>query len=331
MKKARITIAFLVFLSVSSWAAIGIAADFPQKPIRMIIVYAAGGGTDVLCRAFQPAFEKILGQRILIENIPAGGTKVGTMELMKAKPDGYTLVFMSTQSWVGAYYAKTYDTKVWEQVVPIGNVTIEPLGFVEARTESPYKTWADLVKAAKASPGKLTCGGPGRGMTETMHGIITKSVGINTPYVPFAGAGPSKIALLGGHIDFRVCQPPEAITMIRAGKTRGLAISTDKRMAALPDVPTFKELGIGGTYYMDRGIWGPPNLPPDVQNALTKAIEKASKDPEFVKLAQDELLYTVKYKPPQQMREELRNFDKEFGPMLEEMYKEDSKPKPGLK
>ena len=76
MKKARIAVALLVLLCVSTWAAIGIAADFPQKPIRMIIVYAAGGGTDVLCRAFQPAFEKILGQRILIENIPAGGTKI---------------------------------------------------------------------------------------------------------------------------------------------------------------------------------------------------------------------------------------------------------------
>lgn len=321
MRKARIALALLAFMAVSAWGAIGIAADFPQRPIRMIIVYAAGGGTDVLARAFQPAFEKVLGQRILIENIPAGGTKIGTMELMNSKPDGYTLVFMSTQSWVGAYYAKTYDTKVWEQMVPVGNVTIEPQGFVEVRNESPFKTWADLVKAAKANPGKLTCGGPGRGMTETMHSIITKAAGINTPYVPFAGGGPSKIALLGGHVDFRVCQPPEAITMIRAGKTRGLAISTDKRMAELPDVPTFKELGIGGTYHLDRGIWGPPNLPADLVNKITKMIEKATQDPDFIKLAQGELLYTVNYKQPQQMREELRKFDKDFGPMLAEMYK----------
>jgi tripartite-type tricarboxylate transporter receptor subunit TctC len=321
MKKVRITFAILVFLSISAWGAIGIAADFPQKPIRMIIPYGAGGGTDVLCRVFQPSFEKILGQRILIEDIPAGGTKMGTMELMKAKPDGYTLVFMPSQAWVSAYYSKTYDTKVWEQMVPVGNVTIEPNGFVEVRIESPLKTWADLVKAAKANPGKLSCGGPGMGMSVAMLGIITKAAGINTPYVPFGGAGPSKIALLGGHVDFRICQPPEAITMIRAGKTRGLAISTDKRLAALPDVPTFKELGIGGTYYLDRAIWGPPNLPSDLVNTLTKAIEKATKDPDFIKKAEDELLYTVNYKPPQQMREELRNFDKEFGPTLAEMFK----------
>ena len=242
------TIVILGFLFLFLWGTIGMAADFPQKPIRMIIPWSAGGGNDVLCRAFQPAFEKVLGQKILIDNIPAGTTKVGTMELMKAKPDGYTLLFSTTESWLAYYYSKTYDAKVWEQMVPIGNVTSEPYGFVETRIESPFKTWADLVKAAKENPGKLSCGGPGAGgMMELIMNEITKAAGIQTRYVPFAGAGPSKIALLGGHVDFRVCQPPEAITMIRAGKSRGLAVSTDKRMEAIPDVPTFKELGIGGT------------------------------------------------------------------------------------
>jgi tripartite-type tricarboxylate transporter receptor subunit TctC len=132
-------------------------------------------------------------------------------------------------------------------MVPIGNITSEPYGFVEALIESPFKTWADLVKAGKENPGKLSCGGPGAGgMMELIMDEITKASGIKTRYVPFAGAGASKIALLGGHIDFRVCQPPEAITMIRAGKTRGLAVSTDRRMEALPDVPTFKGAGYRG-------------------------------------------------------------------------------------
>ena len=152
----------LGFLVLFAWSTTTTAADFPQKPIRMIIPWSAGGGSDVLCRAFQPAFEKELGQRILIDNIPAGTTKVGTMELMKAKPDGYTLLF-SNEAWISRYYAKTYDTKVWEQMVPVGNVTSEPLAFVEVRAESPFKTWADLVKAAKENPGKLSCGDPGAG------------------------------------------------------------------------------------------------------------------------------------------------------------------------
>ena len=109
MKKMGIKIVILGFLFLFPWGTIGMAADFPQKPIRMIIPWSAGGGNDVLCRAFQPAFEKVLGQRLLIDNIPAGTTKVGTMELMKAKPDGYTLLFSTTESWLAYYYSKTYD------------------------------------------------------------------------------------------------------------------------------------------------------------------------------------------------------------------------------
>jgi tripartite-type tricarboxylate transporter receptor subunit TctC len=320
MKKMRIQISILAFLF--TWAPIGMAADFPQKPIRMIIPWSAGGGTDVLCRAFQPALEKVLEQRILIDNIPAGATKMGTLELLKAKPDGYTLFFSPSESWTAYYYSKTYDFKVWEQTTPIGNVTTEPYGFVETRIESPFKTWADLVKAAKENPGKLSCGGPGAGgMMELIMNDITQVSGVKTRYVPFAGGGASKIAMLGGHVDFRVCQPTEAITMIHAGKSRGLAVSTDKRMESLPDVPTFKELGIGGTINLTRSIWGPPKVPSDVVNILTKAIEKATKDPTFIKVAQEQLLYTVEYRLPEKMRSELLNFDKEFGPKLAEMYK----------
>jgi tripartite-type tricarboxylate transporter receptor subunit TctC len=141
--------------------------------------------------------------------------------------------------------------------------------------------------------------------------------------VPFAGGGPTKIALLGGHIDFRLCQPPEAIAMIRAGKSRGLAVSTDQRMKALPDVPTFKELGLisGELYTLIRGVWGPPKLPSNLVETITKKIEKATKDPTFIKIAQDEFIYTVDYRSPEQVRAFLVKFDKEFGPRLAEMNK----------
>jgi tripartite-type tricarboxylate transporter receptor subunit TctC len=319
----RITIFILGLLSLFPWSTIGMTADYPQRPIRMIIPWSAGGGSDVLCRAFQPAFEKELGQRILIENIPAGATKVGTMELLKAKPDGYTLLF-SNEAWIPRYYAKVYDTKVWEQMIPVGNVTIEPLAFIEVRTESPFKTWADVVKAAKENPGKLSCGNPGVGSPlDIVFNEITEGAGIKIRYVPFTGGGPSKIAMLGGHIDFRLCQPPEAIAMIRAGKSRGLAVSTNERMKALPDVPTFKELGLrgGDLYTILRGFWGPPKLPSNLVNTITKMIEKATKDPAFIKIAQDDFIYTVDYRSPEQVKAFVLKFDKEFGPRLAEMNK----------
>ena len=323
MKKMGIKVLIWGFLFLFSWATIGLAADFPQRPIRMIIPWSAGGGSDVLCRAFQPAFERELGQRILIENIPAGATKIGTMELLKAKPDGYTLLF-SNEAWIPRYYAKVYDTKVWEQMVPVGNVTSEPLAFIEVRAESPFKTWADIVKAAKENPGKLSCGNPGVGSPlDIVFKEITEKAGINVRYVPFAGGGPSKIAMLGGHVDFRLCQPPEAITMIRAGKSRGLAVSTDQRMKALPDVPTFKELGLisGELYTLIRGVWGPPKLPSNLVNTITRMIEKATKDPAFIKIAQDEFVYTVDYRSSEQVRAFVMKFDREFGPKLAELNK----------
>jgi tripartite-type tricarboxylate transporter receptor subunit TctC len=320
MKGKLLVLGILVFLG---WSTAGAAADFPQRPIRMIVPWSAGGGSDVLCRAFQPALEKALGQKIIVENIPAGSTKVGTMEMMKAKPDGYTLLF-SNEAWISRYYAKTYDTKVWEQMTPIGNVTSEPLAFIEVRTESPFKTWADLVKAAKQNPGKLSCGNPGVGSPlDIVFRQITEATGTSIRYVPFAGGGKSKIAMLGGHVDFRICQPTEAIEMIRAGQSRGLAVTTAKRMKALPDVPTFKELGLpeGELYTIIRGIWGPPNMPKNVVDILTTAIEKATKDPEFIKIAQDTFLYTVDYRSPEKVRSFVLKFDKQFGPILAEMNK----------
>ena len=322
MRKMAIIISICgVFLF--SWSIPGMAADFPERPIRMIIPWSAGGGSDVLCRAFQPAFERELGQKILIENIPAGSSKVGTMELMKAKPDGYTLLF-SNAGWVTRYYAKVYDTKVWEQMTPVGNVTSEPMAFLEVRAESPFKTWADLVKAAKENPGKLSCGNSGVGSAlDIVFKEITEKAGINVRYVPFAGGGPSKIAMLGGHVDFRLCQPPEAISMIRAGKSRGLAVSTNERMKVLPDVPTFKELGLvtGDLYMVIRGVWGPPKLPSILVSRLTKMIEKATMDPAFIKIAQDDLIYTVDYRSPEQVRAFVLKFDKEFGPKLADLNK----------
>jgi tripartite-type tricarboxylate transporter receptor subunit TctC len=305
-----------------SWGSIGMAADFPEKPIRIIIPFSAGAGNDLSARTFQPFFEKVLGQRMLIENIPGGSTKTGTMELLKAKPDGYTLILSTSEAWVGYYYSKTYDFKAWERMQPIGSITSTPYGFVEVRAESPYKTWKDFVKAAKENPGKLTCGGPGAGgMTEVIMNEIGKAAGIQTTYVPFAGAAKAGVALYGGHIDFRITQPSNAITMIRAGKSRGLAVSTDKRMEEFPDVPTFKELGIGGTIYMSGAIWGPPKLPPYIVNKITSMIKKATEDPDFIKIVRGKRAQIVDYRPPEEMKANLKKFDDEFGPKLVEMYK----------
>ena len=299
----------------------GFSEDYPDRNIRMIVPAPAGGGTDLITRAIQGPLEKILKNKILVEDIPGGAGKIGTMELRKAKPDGYTLI-LGGESWIGYYYQKTYDTKVWEELTPIANIAKEPYTIIELRVESPYKTWAEFAKFAKENPGKLNCGVMGvGGMRLITLNEIAKTAGIDWQYVPFAGAAPSTVALLGGHIDFRVSTPGEAIVNIRTGKTRGLALSGDKRMKALPDVPTFKELGIGESMVLTRSIWGPPNLAPNIVNILTKAIEKATQDPTFVKLAEEQLIVEVEYRSPDRLKGEFKAYDKKYGPKLAEAFK----------
>jgi tripartite-type tricarboxylate transporter receptor subunit TctC len=320
MEKMRNIFAVLAFLSVFTLGTVGLAAGFPERPIRMIVFRAAGGGDDIIARMFQPAFEKVLGQKVLVENIPGGATKIGVMALMKSKPDGYTLACSSTESFVVSYYSGTFDSKVWEEMVPIGNLSFEPFTFVEVRSESPFKSWADLVKASKENPGKITCGGPGGSWMEMVYKVVAKAAGMKTAYVPFPGGGPAKIALLGGHVDLRFCNPGEAIAMVRAGKTRGLAVSSSKRMDLMPDVPTFKELGIGKEIELTRSIWGPPGLPSNMISTITKMIETATKNPEFIKLVNDQLLAIVDYRLPEKIKEGLKNFEMENKSEMLELY-----------
>ena len=320
MGKKKIMMLVLSLFFVLGLTNVSLSKDFPEKPIRLIVCYPPGGGTDILARGFQRALEKELGGKVLVENIPGGNTKVGTMEVMKAKPDGYTLIFASNESWIGFYYTKTYDIKVWEKLTPVGNIATDPYIIIEVRAESPYKKWADLAKAAKETPGKLTCGMIGvGGIRELAMDEMAKVVGTEWKYVPFAGAAPSSTALLGGHIDFRIVTPGEAVAMIRAGKTRGLAVSTDERMKALPDIPSFRELGIGESLMLTRAIWGPPNLPRNIVNITTKAIEKAIKDPEFVNLLENQLLCEVKYISPDRIQEGLKAWEKRYGPRLADL------------
>jgi tripartite-type tricarboxylate transporter receptor subunit TctC len=322
MKRTRTVALFFNLVLLLGLTSIGMPETFPSRPIRFIIPFPPGGGNDIVARAIQRPLEKELGTKIIMENIPGGATKVATLEVLKAKPDGYTIMILPDHAWLGLYYSKTYDTKMWERITPIASMTSEPWGFIETRTESPYKTWADFVKAAKANPGKLSCGSPySGGVMELIFAQMTKASGIEVTYVPFAGAGPAQVAMLGGHVDVRICMAPEAINMIKAGKSRGLVTAGEERLKAIPDVPTFKELNLGESLYLTRSVWGPPNLPHNILNVISRGIEKAIQDPDFVKLIENDLMYTIDYSPGPKVLDSLRKFDSKYGPTLAASYK----------
>ncbi|HSR14047.1 MAG TPA: tripartite tricarboxylate transporter substrate-binding protein, partial [Thermodesulfobacteriota bacterium] len=175
----------------------------------------------------------------------------------------------------------------------------------------------------KQNPGKISCGAPSAGgVFELTFNQITKTAGIQGKFVPFSGSGPSKVALLGGHIDFRVCTTSEAAPSIKAGQSKGVAISTDKRYELLPDVPTFKELGLGDAIWLNRAIWAPPGVPKEILSTLSKAVEKATQDAGFIRLVEDKFSYKVNYFSGQKVQEEMKSFEDRYGARLAEFYKD---------
>lgn len=310
----------LVFIGTVSWgvALASLAQAYPTKPIRVIVPFAAAGANDLSARAIQRPLGKVLGGTVVVENLPGASTKIAVNDLMKSAPDGHTLMLAGHVALMGYYYSGTYDSKIWEQLTILGQTGQMPWGMLEARADAPFKNWAELVSYAKKNPGKLNAGGPAPGGMMNLIVIETaKSAGFDVTYVPFAGGGPSGTALLGGHVEYRVAQPSEVYPNLRAGKTRGLAVAFPNRVPEMPDVPTFKELGIMFDIpVFGFDFWGPPNMPPALANQISQAIERAVKDPEFVE-ASKRLVYQPVFTRPEALKESMRNFEKNIGPKLE--------------
>lgn len=304
-----------------SWGAVssGFAQGYPTKPVRLIVPFAAAGSNDLIARALQKPLGKALNGNVIVENMPGASTKIGAFEVMKAAPDGHTLFFASLASTMAYYYSGAFDNvKVHQDLVILGRSGQMPWGMLEVRADSPFKTWHDLVEFAKKNPGKLSAGGPASGGMMNLIVLETaKGSGISVVYVPFAGGGPSGTALLGGHIDYRVAQPTEVFPNVRAGKTRGLAVGFPSRVPEMPDVPTFRELGIEfDVPIFGFDLWGPPKLPGALGSQLTRALEQAVKDPEYVEVAK-RLTYQPVFVGPEPLKEMIRQFEKEIGPKLE--------------
>ncbi len=309
----------LVFVTVASLCVSGAFAQaYPSKPVRVIVPFAAGGANDLVARALQKPLGRVLNGTVVVENLPGASTKIAVNELTKAAPDGYTLMLAGNVALMGYYYSGIYDTKFWDQLTILGQTGQMPWGMLEARADAPFKSWTELVSYAKKNPGKLSAGGPAPGGMMNLIVLETaRSAGIDITYVPFAGGGPSGIALLGGHVEYRVAQPSEVYQNVRAGKTRGIAVAFPTRMPEMPDVPTFKELGIMFDIpVFGFDYWGPANMPPAIANQISRAIEQAIKDPEFIEVAK-RLVYHPAFTGPEALKESMRNFEKNIGPKLE--------------
>lgn len=257
------------------------AADYPTKSLNYMVCFNPGGETDITARIQEPVLKKYYKEGVVISYKIGGGGSVGWAELVKSKPDGYTLaghnlphIILQPMLRGNAGY-QTLDIKQVYIFESTPNILV-------VRSDSPYKTLKDFIAAAKAKPGTLTLGGSGSSTANDLGSImLNKAAGIKTVYIPFTGSGPVVPALLGGHVTGLMTYSTMAVQ--QREKFRPLAIMSEERMSVLPDVPTFKELGfdlVEGAY---RGVAAPPGTPDDIVEKAAAIYEKVMQDPGVIK------------------------------------------------
>ncbi|OYU98568.1 MAG: MFS transporter [Burkholderiales bacterium PBB5] len=259
------------------------AQTYPNKPVRLVVTFPAGGAPDILARLF--ADKAQLGQPVVIDNVPGAGGNIGADKAAKAPADGYTLVMgtVGTHSINGALYSKMpYD--MVKDFAPVGHVASAP-NLLVVNNDLPVKTVAELIAYLKAHPNKLSFGSPGIGSSVHVSGELFKSLtGTTMQHVPYKGSGPLATDLLGGQISMSFDTVTPVLPHIKAGKLRALAVTTARRSGALPDVPTLEEAGLKG---FDIGTWfgvlAPAATPKEVVARLNAEMVKIIKSPDFGK------------------------------------------------
>ncbi|SEK11288.1 tripartite tricarboxylate transporter substrate binding protein [Achromobacter sp. NFACC18-2] len=269
-------------LTLGAAAAPQARAAFPDRPLRIVVPFTPGGGTDLIARQLAKGLTQELGQTVVVENRPGGSTIIGTENVAKSPPDGYTLLMSTFAHAVNPAIHKKlpYDTD--RAFAPVAMIGKSPNVLVVS-PKSPFKSVQDILAYARAHPGKLTFGSYGNGTSAHLAGELFKSLGkVDILHVPYKGAGPGINDLIGGQIDMIFSTSASVSSHIKSGQLRALAVTTQQRSPAYPGVPTVAESGEAG-YFVDSwyGVFVPKGTPAAVIDRLNAAIRKASQDPEF--------------------------------------------------
>ena len=280
----RRTVAGLVIAGLALTATLAAiepanAATFPEKPVTLVVTWPAGGGSDVSARAVAKYAEGPLGQPVVVVNKPGGGGVVGTLEVERARPDGYTLVMCSSTT-INTQYVGNVHNDI-KKLAPIAHYAVDA-GSLAVRGDAPWKSAKEFVDHAKANPGSLrNANDPPGGFSHIAVSALEKSAGIKVTHVPYQGFAPSVAALLGGHVESTTVPVPDVAKHHQEGKIRVLGVMADRRHFLVPDVPTLKEQGIALSHGNWRAICAPAGTPPPVLDTLEKAFLKGLENPEL--------------------------------------------------
>ena len=272
---------------------------FPSRPITIVAPFPPGGVADLTARPVAAAMEKVLKNPVGVVNKTGAAGAVGMQSVAVAKPDGYTLLLALSSISIIPEADKIFGRPpafTVDQFAPIALISADPTVLV-VPADKPWKTAKDFIEDAKSRPGQISYSSSG--VYGTLHmamELLSHAAGIKLRHVPHAGAGPALTAILGGHVDALASGPAVVLPHIKSGKLRALAGWGDRRVAALPDVPTFKELGYpDAEFYIWAGLFAPKATPEPVLAKLRTAVREAVNDPDF-KAAMDKLQTPIAFK-----------------------------------
>ena len=256
-------------------AAAAHAQNYPQRAVRLVVPYVPGGGTDFTARVIAPKLSEALGQQVVVENRPGGGTNIGSDLVAKAAPDGYTLLMAGAANAINmSLYAKLpYDTL--RDFAPV-SLSVKGANVLLVHPSLPAKNLKELLALARAQPGKLNYASSGIGSANHMAGELLKLVAkVNIAHVPYKGNAPALTDLIGGHVEILISGVPAVIGQIKNGRVRAIAIASLKRFPALPDTPTIDESGLKGfeatTWF---GVMAPIKTPREIVTRLNSDLAR---------------------------------------------------------
>lgn len=279
---SRAIVASVGLLAFAAVAAAPARAEYPDRPITIVVCFPAGGGTDVATRMINVQLGEALGKPVIIENRGGAGGSIASAYVARANPDGYTLLGCSSAFVVNPSLFANVSYDPVKDFIPImvfgasANVFVVP-------AQSKIKTMKEFLAEAKANPGKLNWTSPGAGTTPQLAGeILRMKTGIDIVHIPFAGAGPAMTAVLGGQVDMYTANYGSITGLLAGGKVRPIAVGAPRRLPDLPDVPTLEELGIKDSSTDNfQGLFAPAGTPQPVVDRLVKELSAVLARPDI--------------------------------------------------
>jgi len=290
---------------------------YPNKPIKLIVPWTAAGTVDMTARILGERLSARLGQQVLVENRAGATGQIGSMAVVRAPADGYTLLLMAaTVHTVAPHLQKNYPFDPIDDFTPISQIVSFPYAMVVS-AESPYKNVADLVAAAKKAPGTISYGSFGPGSAPYLISeIFAMNTGTTLLHVPYKGAAQAITDLIGGQINFFIDSLPSPLAQIRGGRLRALSVTTPQRSALLPNVPTMAETVPGFEAIAWLGIAGPAKMPAEVVARLHQELKAIAAEPEYAARLRDTGLDPVASASPEQFRSWLVQQKAQWGKLI---------------